>query len=431
MKRFVAGGAAALLLAAAVGLSRTQPVASAPAGAPPDLAVQPGPKNPWTHLRINDAPDGFHFAVVSDRTGGHRANVFSRAVKQVNLLQPAFVMSVGDLIEGYTANPDAMGKQWDEFDKFTRRLEMPFFYVPGNHDLSNKAMGDYWAGRYGPAQYHFVYKDVLFLAINTEDPPGTTAVGAAQRDAIKAALAANPGVRWTFVFMHKPIWTAADLTANGWKAVEDLFAGRKYTVFCGHEHRYVKFVRNGMNYYQLATTGGSSRMRGVEYGEFDQVAWVTVGKGDPVVANLALDGVLPDDLRTPDGDEPVAERKRPAVHPVRVTVTADGLPAAGATVNFFKKVPGKDGAADTWGQTADGLTDASGVATLTTYAANDGVPPGEYAVVVVQTGRFVEYSRDPVEGNKLPRRYATPGTTPLRATVTAGAKNDFALDVAK
>ena len=430
MKRLLVGGTAALLLALAVGLSR--PAVSAPdAVRPTDLNIESGPKNPWTHLKVNDGPDQFRFAVVSDRTGGHRANVFSRAVQQVNLLQPAFVLSVGDLIEGYTTSPDAIGKQWDEFDGFTRRLRMPFFYVPGNHDLSNAAMGEYWKGRYGPSHYHFVYKNVLFLAINSEDPPGKLAVGDAQRAAIKAALDANPGVRWTFVCLHRPIWTATDLGANGWKAVEDLFAGRKYTVFCGHEHRYIKFVRNGMNYYQLSTTGGSSRMRGVEYGEFDQVAWVTVGQGDPVVANVVLDGILPDDLRTPDGDEPVAARKRPAVYPVRVKVTADGLPAAGATVTFFKKEAGKNGAPDTWGQTADGLTDASGAAMLTTYSANDGVVPGEYAAVVVQTGKFVEYSSGPVEGNKLPARYALPKTTPLRAIVKAGEKNDFAFDLAK
>ena len=47
-------------------------------------------------------------------------------------------------------------------------------------------------------------------------------------------------------------------------------------MFAGHIHRYQKFVRQGMNYYQLATTGGGSKLRGLRYGEFDQIAWVTV-----------------------------------------------------------------------------------------------------------------------------------------------------------
>ena len=48
-------------------------------------------------------------------------------------------MSVGDLIEGYTLKEDVINKQWDEFDGYVKKFEMPFFYVPGNHDLTNKS----------------------------------------------------------------------------------------------------------------------------------------------------------------------------------------------------------------------------------------------------------------------------------------------------
>src|SRR5579862_6968832 len=70
-----------------------------------ELRIDIENRNPWTNLRLNDAPETFHFVVVSDRTGGHRARVFSQAVESINLLQPAFVVSVGDLIEGYSKEP--------------------------------------------------------------------------------------------------------------------------------------------------------------------------------------------------------------------------------------------------------------------------------------------------------------------------------------
>jgi hypothetical protein len=38
-------------------------------------------------------------------------------------------------------------------------------------------------------------------------------------------------------------------------------------------------------------------MRGVDYGEFDHVAWVTMKNGQPVIANVLLDGVQPNDVR--------------------------------------------------------------------------------------------------------------------------------------
>ena len=72
----------------------------------PDLHVAVEDRNPWSHLRLNNHPDEFHFAVVSDRTGGHRARIFSQAVEQLNLLQPEFVITVGDLIEGYSDTPE-------------------------------------------------------------------------------------------------------------------------------------------------------------------------------------------------------------------------------------------------------------------------------------------------------------------------------------
>ena len=55
---------------------------------------------PYTHLKFQNDPDNFQFAVISDLAGGNRPGVFPAAVDLLNLLQPEFVMSVGDFIEG-------------------------------------------------------------------------------------------------------------------------------------------------------------------------------------------------------------------------------------------------------------------------------------------------------------------------------------------
>src|SRR5688500_4242016 len=148
---------------------------SAPAGwglaQPQDLRISADARpNPWTSLKLNNDPKNFQFAIVSDRTGGHRPGVFEDAVTKLNLLQPEFVMSVGDLIEGYTKNVVEIERQWDEFQSFTAKLKMPFFYVPGNHDYSNEVMAAKWKERFGRSYYHFVYRNVLFLCLNSEDP---------------------------------------------------------------------------------------------------------------------------------------------------------------------------------------------------------------------------------------------------------------------
>src|SRR5262249_4393292 len=167
-------------------------------------------------------------------------------------------------------------------------------YVPGNHDLANKTMLGVWKEKFGRTYYHFVYREVLFVILDSEDPPNNKAgsISADQRDWLKKVLADNKEVRWTFTYLHKPMWLHPKPDPS-WDEVEKLLAGRKHTVFAGHVHTYSKAVRNGgNNYYALATTGGSSMMRGVEYGEFDHLVWVTMKKDGPVMANLLLDGIL-------------------------------------------------------------------------------------------------------------------------------------------
>ncbi len=261
------------------------------------IEIEQQSAQPWTHLELNNAAENFQFAIVADRTGGLRPGVFGEAVQKLNLLQPEFVMSIGDLIQGGTEDLKQLEIEWDEFEGLVAGLEMPFFYLPGNHDISNTVMEKVWAERFGRTYYHFVYHDVLFLCLNTEDPPPTN-LSDAQIDYFKGVLAENTDVRWTLVFLHKPLWARSE--DSGWPRVEELLQGRDYTVFAGHTHKYVKYERFDQRYIVLATTGGSSRLRGRSFGEFDHVMWVTMTAEGPVLANLMLDGIWDEDVRTED-----------------------------------------------------------------------------------------------------------------------------------
>jgi len=294
---------------------------------------QAGP-NPWSHLQFPDANVEFQFAIVSDNTGGAYPGVFDRAMDKLNLMQPEFVMSVGDLIEGYSNNREALIAEWEEIDASVDKLEMPFFYVVGNHDMGDPASADVWEERLGRTYYHFIYKDVLFLCMDTEDPPqdvpdwliqglakvnkleesdpdqakalqleilakvkkafvaGEEYIGAFSDEQInyfKQVLANHAEVKWTFVFVHRPVWQANPQDRK-FKEIETALSGRPYTVFAGHAHTYEYQEHNGMDYIRLSTTGGAWVLD--PPGNFDQIAWVTMTDEGPVIANITLDGIF-------------------------------------------------------------------------------------------------------------------------------------------
>ena len=248
---------------------------------------------PWSTKPFYNDPNHFQFLIVSDRTGGHREGVFGKAIDKINQMYPEFVISVGDLIEGYTKDSKLLNQQWDEFHGILDDLQFRFFYTPGNHDYSNAVMAKQWKERYGRDYYSFLYKEVLFIVLNTNDGDGVV-IGNEQIEYVKKTLEAHKDVRWTMLFMHHPIWAYREL--SGFDQIEEALINRKYSVYAGHTHRYFHEIRNEQNYYVLATTGGGSSLRGPKFGEYDHISWVTMTTNGPQMVNLSLSGMIEHDI---------------------------------------------------------------------------------------------------------------------------------------
>jgi hypothetical protein len=90
--------------------------------------------------------------------------------------------------------------------------------------------------------------------------------------------------------------------------------------------------------------------------------------------------------------------------------TADGQPAAGATISFHPL-----NAPSPRPFVPHGTVSATGDFTLTSYAPNDGAPPGEYAVTV--TWRTQRADGDPAGPDRLKGRFADPAKPLARVTV--------------
>ncbi|HQE84287.1 MAG TPA: metallophosphoesterase [Candidatus Hydrogenedentes bacterium] len=307
------------------GIVPAEAVSGSPEGFETDVQT---PNKPWTNLEFKNDPGAFQFAVVGDNAGGPRWGVFAEAVEKLNLLQPEFVIGVGDYIEGYEDTRAELDRQWEQFMESLAGLEAPFFFVPGNHDVGRPLWRETYTARFGAEYYHFVYRDVLFLCLCTNDGPDqSTGIGKQQVEYAARVLRDHPNVRWTLVFQHKPLWRDSDDT--GWSEIAQLLKGRNCTVFSGHTHDYISHEEDGLSFVTLSTTGAGNPLRGPAYGELDQTAWVTMTSDGPRIANLTLDGILDRNFRTQErANELAAFSEGQVVTAAPVVLNADMLTSA-------------------------------------------------------------------------------------------------------
>ena len=296
-----------------------------------DPADFPGAK-PWTSEEFENNPEEFQFAIIGDRTGG--ANVqrtFEMATGQLNLLQPEFVINVGDIIEGYSDETAELNAEWDHVDGMLGKLDMPFFRTPGNHDIANETAQQVYRERHGATYYYFVYRDTLFMVLDSEDgsrpapPPDmqekielynrlqtedparaqTMLVEFMSDEAVIAALSKpvefpedqmafveetleqHADVRWTFLFLHEPAWENPSET---FKSIQQLLMGRDHTFFAGHLHYYDYDEIDGHEHITMGPAGASFYHEGP--GNVDHITWVTMTEDGPQIGNIALKGLF-------------------------------------------------------------------------------------------------------------------------------------------
>ena len=96
-------------------------------------------KKPWTHLNFcGGDSDDFTFAIIGDRSGRPQADYFEQSIRKANMLNPDFIMSVGDFIRGKSVEDQSeefIRMQWQEVTPAVEKSRAPFFYVVGNHDI--------------------------------------------------------------------------------------------------------------------------------------------------------------------------------------------------------------------------------------------------------------------------------------------------------
>ncbi len=263
------------------------------------------------------------FAVLGDRTGSARPRVFAQILDEVKLLGPDFVLSVGDLIEGYTKDGVALNQEWDSVLGLVRSVGVPFYACPGNHDIFDAASETVFARRVGPRRRTIRLGNASFVVVDNSRWPAFESMPGSELRGLESELARARRSRHTFVLMHRPWWRHALETGQP-DAMHDLFLryGVDY-VFTGHDHFYCTHTQDSIRYIQVGPSGSrTKRFDNREQGGFQNYLWCRIN-GDTVTITVREPGryaPLPASVVTWEAVQALDQARREVVTIERLSV---------------------------------------------------------------------------------------------------------------
>jgi len=220
---------------------------------------------------------------------------FSAGVDRCNAAGADFAVVLSDVTGRPALDEAELARQWNTRDGLCRRLAMPHILVPGDRDIWGQASGEQWLTRYGRMYFSWDLGHAHFIVLCSEVPGQAGRIAGDQLAWLRKDLAESSQGKRTFVFVHRPLWTApADRQGrpNAWNAdVHPLLA--RYgvdTVFAGHQRRYCLHpTRDNVRY--VVAGGGLDRYELA--GEFEHVVKVTALPSQAKLAVITPRGTLP------------------------------------------------------------------------------------------------------------------------------------------
>jgi hypothetical protein len=202
----------------------------------------------------------FTFAVLGDRTGDARPEVFHQILAEIVLFNPDFIICTGDLIQGYTGDAAATNAQWDTITGQLKSTGVPYFIAPGNHDISSAASESVFTKRVGRPAHTLKRGNSVFIFLDNSRWPVAESLPPTELRWLDKELAQARKYRHAFVLMHRPYWRYAldqgrpELLHGKFKA-----SGIDY-VFTGHDHFYCSHTWDSIRYFQVGPSGSRTKV---------------------------------------------------------------------------------------------------------------------------------------------------------------------------
>ena len=208
--------------------------------------------------------DSFQFVILGDRTGETQPGIYERVWQEAAAEDPAFVVSVGDSIQGL--NDATAETEWRQFERIlTPYRRFSLFLAAGNHDIWS-ALSEALFLKYATHAPHYSF-DHAQAHFTVLDDSRSDSLLAAELDFLEKDLEAHKDQPVKFIVLHRPSWLVDAMFQNPRFRLHQLAKkfGVQY-VIAGHLHQMLDIDLDGVKYLSMASAGG--HLRGTEqYGD--------------------------------------------------------------------------------------------------------------------------------------------------------------------
>lgn len=155
-------------------------------------------------LDLPTQPGTYSFLVIGHGYGspsgsGYPASSLLTNIENLRSVDAAFLLMLGDTIQHPDDSEIALFRS-----SFARKLAIPIFNAPGNHDVADRS---FYAKHFGSTYFKFQYKSELFIILDTELNNGQIE-GQQQEFLLQSLRAArgSPDIKNVFVLMHRLLY---------------------------------------------------------------------------------------------------------------------------------------------------------------------------------------------------------------------------------